>query len=235
MPKASILRKFAPLASTVMGLLLVGLALIQLGVIDRSTSGIYAALRTAGSLAPLAFLGFSLVRGLLFVPAGTFTVVAGIVFGPIAGALYALIGVGLSALLPFMLARRLGGHWVHEFLEEERGDPRFLAAVDLVRDKGFWGIALLRTLPFPPFDAISYAGGILPVRGIVFLLGTILGSVPGVIIFSFLGAELRRPFGPVFFVLLGLIAAELIFGYHLVRLQLIRSANDRCAADSANG
>ncbi len=219
-------RRLIPLGSVIVGLMVVGLVLAQLDVVDVSVPGVYRFLRGVGPSAGIVFLGLSLLRGLFFIPAGTFTIAAGIMFGPVLGPLLALAATAISSLPPFVISRKLGAGWVRDILADNRRDPRFAAAVKILRQKGFWGIALLRTMPFPPFDAISYTAGVLPLNGPAFFFGTALGSIPGVILFSYLGAELSDPFGPVFFILLGVLLVEAVIGYMLVRRFLASGAED---------
>ncbi len=218
--RAALLRRFIPLGAAILGFLILGLVLDQLEVLDVSLPGMYLLLRRAGPAAPATFLGLCLLRGLFLVPAGTFTVAAGIMFGPVMGPVWALVGTVISSIPPFLISRRLGSGWVREILAKNRRDPRVARAARLVRTKGFWGVTLLRTMPFPPFDIISYIVGVLPLGLGPFALGTTLGSIPGVILLSYLGAEITQSFGPLFFALVGFVVIEGIIGFALVRKYL---------------
>lgn len=220
----TLMRKLMPLGAIMLALLVAGLVLVRLEVVDVSIPGIHSLLRESGRSAPAIFLALCALRGLFFIPVGTFTVAAGLMFGVSRGILLALAGVAISSVIPFTIARRLGSRWVREVLADERNDPRFPAAVSLLRRRGFWGIALLRTMPFPPFDVISYITGVLRIRIAAFVAGTTIGSIPGVVILGYLGAELKNPLRPALFALLGFFVVELAVGYLLARRFLAGNA-----------
>ncbi len=52
-----------------------------------------------GLFAPILFIGFHLLRPLLFIPVIFICVSGGILFGTLAGTIYSLIGITLSSLL----------------------------------------------------------------------------------------------------------------------------------------
>lgn len=67
-----------------------------------------------------------------------------------------------------------------------------------MRGHGLTNVALLRLVHVFPFAAISYAAGIAGVKLRDYLLGTFLGSLPGVLIYTYLADSILR----------GLISAE---------------------------
>ncbi len=219
----TLIRKLVPLGAIMVTLVVAGLLLVQLEVVDVSILGIHSLLRQSGRSAPMIFLALCALRGLFFIPAGTFTLAAGLMFGIYGGFLWALAGVAISSIMPFAIARRLGRRWVRDMLADRRSDPRFAAAIRLLRRRGLWGITLLRTMPFPPFDVISYAAGVLPIGGPSFVAGTAIGSIPGVVILSYLGAVLKNPLRPALFALVAFFLVELALGYVLMRRFLAKT------------
>jgi len=65
-------------------------------------------LRSAGPLAPLLFVLLMAAAVVLPIPTFPLDVLAGQVFGPVLGTLYAVTGATLGAMVSFLLARWLG-------------------------------------------------------------------------------------------------------------------------------
>lgn len=134
----------------------------------------------------LALVAFALVRSLLAWPATVVGVAAGYGFG-LPGAFVAVALLGLTALPPYLFARRVGGPQV----EGEGRAAKLLAVADRVRaDAGDRrAVTEARLLPAPS-DAISLAAGAggVPLRP--FLVGTLLGEGPWAVAGALAGAEL---------------------------------------------
>ncbi|MFB6169211.1 MAG: TVP38/TMEM64 family protein [Haloferacaceae archaeon] len=134
----------------------------------------------------LALVAFALVRPLLAWPATLIGLVAGYGFG-LAGAPVAVVLLGVTALPPYLFARRVGGP---EIPSEGRA-ARLLSVADRVRaDAGDRrAVTAARLLPTPS-DAVSLAAGAggVPLRP--FLVGTLLGEGPWALAGALAGAEL---------------------------------------------
>ena len=212
-----------PLGAVILSLFLLGLALGHLDIIDMTPQGIEGVVRSAGRTAPILFLVLSAFRGLFFVPVGSFTVAAGLIFGPIYGFAWGLMSVWVSTLLPFTIGRKLGRVHVQELLD--RTDSSALnAAEQLLSRRGFLGIMLLRFMPFPPFDSITYLSGVSAVRPMTFWGGSMLGSLPGIIVWTYLGSHLSNPRSPQFLLAVILVLLTTGIGYLLIRRLLLQPA-----------
>jgi uncharacterized membrane protein YdjX (TVP38/TMEM64 family) len=134
----------------------------------------------------LALVAFALLRPLLAWPATLLGVAAGYGFG-LAGAPVAVALLGVTALPPYLFARRVGGPDV----DGAGRAARLRSVADRVRaDAGDRrAVTAARLLPAPS-DAISLAAGAggVPLRP--FLAGTILGEGPWAVAGALAGAEL---------------------------------------------
>lgn len=135
----------------------------------------------AGALAPVAFVVLSLA---LF-PLVVLRVTTVVVFGPVLGAVYAMLGVALCALVGHAIGARLGG----EALEADRRVQRIRDLVD--RRGGILGIAALRLVPLGPFMAVNAAAGAARLRRGHFVAGTVLGLTPGLIVIVLFSAQME--------------------------------------------
>ena len=134
----------------------------------------------------VALVAFALLRPLLAWPATLVGVAAGYGFG-LAGGLIGVALLGVTALPPYLFARRVGGPEV----SADGRASRVLAAADRVRnDAGDRRTVVAARLLPAPSDAISVAAGAggVPLRP--FLVGTVVGEGPWALAGALAGAEL---------------------------------------------
>lgn len=171
-----------------------------------------AAHRPWGAL--VAILGYA-VAGVLFVPVNLLAAIALAVFGGWPG-----MGVAwLGGLLGAMLSHTLGWHLGTRALAciPERVQRRWLA---LSHGRTFWVVVLMRILPVGNFGAFNLLAGALKLPRRAFVLGNMLGLVPGLlglgVIVNRLMAALHRP-GVENYLYLGLALALLTAGLLFLR------------------
>lgn len=134
--------------------------------------------------APLVTVALYVVFNLLGLPGSLLTVAAGVVWGWLAGGLLALAGSTLGTAVPYLLARahapvigrkiRQRAVWLHRLLEKE----------------GFTTLLMLRLFPSLPYAVINYAAGFAGIRPRHYFLATILGTIPGVFVTTWLASAI---------------------------------------------
>ena len=138
---------------------------------------------TADPVAFVAVLGaVYLVRPFLLWPVTALAVLVGYLYGPVVGLPVALAGTGLSALPPYLLARRVDGGP----LASLGGAGRRVA--DAVG--AFRGVVAARLVPIPG-DAVSYGAGFAGLPPGRFLAGTVIGEIPWATAAVITGASMR--------------------------------------------
>ena len=175
----------------------------------------------ASPFAPLIVIGGFVLGGLLVIPLMMLIAATGIVFGPWLGMLYSLLGATLSAVFVYGIGRKVGRDAVRRVAGRRINDlSRRIAK------RGLLAMLFVRIVPVAPFSIINLVAGTSHLRFRDFLLGTILGLLPGTILISFfvdrIVAAVRHP-GPVTFALLALVAGVAIGGTLAVRARLKRS------------
>lgn len=133
--------------------------------------------QAAGLWAPVLFV---LLQGMVTVtpvPRTVFTVAAGVLFGGIAGVLLAVAGTSLAAAVAFWLARSLGGRFARK--HARHGLMTWVRA--RLDRSGLLAMVSLRLIPAVPFSAMNYASALSGVRFSPYLVGTVLGVLPGTI------------------------------------------------------
>ncbi|MCI0755091.1 TVP38/TMEM64 family protein [Teichococcus vastitatis] len=134
-----------------------------------------------------AALGYGLLYALavaLSLPGATvLTMAGGLLFGTLAGAAVAVLGATLGAVLLFLAARHAVGDW----LAARAGPMMNRIRPGLERD-GFSYLLALRLLPLFPFWLVNLAPALVRMRLGTFALATLIGIIPGTLVFASVGA-----------------------------------------------
>lgn len=139
---------------------------------------------SAGYFAPLIYIiAFSLVPLTLF-PDSLLAILGGTLFGLSKGFLYTSIGALIGGSISFFLSRILGQSFIKKFENNKLKNIQ-----NLLKKNGFLMILLLRLIPLFPFDLISYGAGLTKISYRDFILGTLIGTIPGILVFVNLGAQ----------------------------------------------
>ncbi len=141
-----------------------------------------------GWWASLAFIVAYAIRPLVFFPASIMTPLAAVLFGPVLGWIFAYIGENFSATIAFFAARYFGRNLVKE------NENSFIRKYDeKLRCCGFETVLTLRLIPLFPFDFVNYASGLSSIRYSSYISATLLGVIPGLTAYIFLGSSLMNP------------------------------------------
>ena len=141
---------------------------------------------------PLAVIAGYVVAGVLMVPVTLLIGVTGIVFGPIAGALYAIAGTVLSAAVTYGIGRGVGKSALRRLL-----GPRIERWNRQIARGGVIAMIVMRILPVAPFSVVNLIAGALQVGFRNYLIGTLVGMAPGILVTvtfaHHLAETVRRP------------------------------------------
>lgn len=141
-----------------------------------------------GFWSPLIFIIAYAIRPLVFFPSSIMTSLSAVLFGPILGWAFAFVGENISATIAFLLARYFG----RQFIKEK--ESLFLKEYDKKLQRcGFETVLMFRLLPAFPFDFVNYASGLSSVRYTSYIFATLLGIIPGLTAYIFLGTSLMKP------------------------------------------
>lgn len=137
--------------------------------------------------APLAYIGIYVSGTLVAAPGLLLTILGGLTFGTVNGAIYVFIGANLGANLTFGLARKLGRDYVARKVK-----GRIDTLDRLIRNQGLLRVLQLRLIPMVPFNMLNYAFGLSGVRYVHYLLGTLFGMIPGILVYVYASAALAQ-------------------------------------------
>lgn len=135
---------------------------------------------TQTAIGPLIYIVFYAFRPLIFFPATLLTFLSGLLFGVWGGFIYTMIGENLSASVAYLTGRFFGTH-----IPELRKSP-----IQLDNEKTFSSILFTR-FAFFPFDIVNYLSGFLRLPWLPFALATMIGIIPGALVFIIAGASIQ--------------------------------------------
>ncbi|MEC4688097.1 MAG: TVP38/TMEM64 family protein [Nitrospirota bacterium] len=141
-------------------------------------------LQEAGAFAPVGFIAVMALSVVVSpIPSLPLDILAGRVFGPLAGTLYAVAGGALGAVVSFQIARLLGRDIIARFLE---GHIHFCQKCS---DKLLTKVVFFsRLVPFVSFDLVSYGAGFTRMSLWKFSLATFVGMLPLTFFYAAYGA-----------------------------------------------
>jgi uncharacterized membrane protein YdjX (TVP38/TMEM64 family) len=97
-----------------------------------------------------------------------------------------VIGENISANISFIAGRYFTADLLQYFSTKMRFVPRLTCKM---QDNGFLTVLIMR-LTFLPFDLVGYSSGMCNIKQRDFALATLIGTIPGLLTFVFLGGSI---------------------------------------------
>ena len=138
-------------------------------------------------LAPLYVIGGYLLGGLVAFPLVVLIAATAAAFGPVEGFIYALGGSVASAVLTYGIGAWVGRQPLRSLL-----GPRLNRIRNVFVRRGVLAIAAIRLVPVAPFTVVNLVAGASSVRLVDYVVGTVLGLLPGLLLMSALGYQIYR-------------------------------------------
>ena len=115
-------------------------------------------------------------------------VVAVLAYGPIWGGVISFVSVIVASSVGYWLGRALGPATVGKLL----GHKTEKKVQEQVDRYGIWAVVLARISPVISNDAISIVAGMVKMPFLHFILATVVGIIPLIILISYLGGDIDR-------------------------------------------
>jgi uncharacterized membrane protein YdjX (TVP38/TMEM64 family) len=141
-----------------------------------------------GAWGPLFVALFYVVACVFLLPGSVLTLGAGFLFGVPVGLLSAWIGATVGSCVAFLVGRTLARDWI---ARKVSGNPRFTAVDEAVAREGFKIVLLLRLSPIFPFNFLNYALGLTKVSFGSYALASLIGMLPGGLMYAYFGSAAR--------------------------------------------
>jgi uncharacterized membrane protein YdjX (TVP38/TMEM64 family) len=170
---------------------------------DRiSSDQIRGVLGRAGLWAPAALLVIYAVRPLILFPLSVLWIGSGAFFGWFEGGVWAILGTVLGASVGFWVARHLGRAFVEGRLGERVGRWARMGP-----HEGFRTLFILKLNPLVPDDLINNLAGVSRVPYGTFALATVLGTMPIIFVYTYIGTTVWEFPSPPFWIGVGILTA----------------------------
>ena len=141
-------------------------------------------------LSLLIYLGVYAVVAALSLPgAAVVTLAGGFLFGVALGGPAAVVGSTLGATVVFLAMRTAVGDAL-----QKRFGPRTSRITGGLRENAFSYLLTLRLLPVAPFWLVNLAAGLVGMPLRTFVIATLIGIIPGTLIYSWVGQGLGTLF-----------------------------------------
>ncbi len=179
------------------------------GMFDEPTAeGLKDYIASFGVFGPIVYMTMFSV-----IPAGSVIAIAGgMAFGLYLGTLYTIIGAMLGATVAFYLSRLLGRGAVEKLIK-----GKVIKIEDGIEKGGFLLILIMRLIPIIPFNVISFGAGLTRIKYFDYMLATMIGIIPGVLVFTNLGDKALKVRSPEFLLAVGILTLMVIVSILLKR------------------
>jgi len=138
---------------------------------------------------PLLYILFYTIQPVILFPTWLLTVAAGFLYGIGWGTAYTVVAANLSAIFSYLIGR----YFALGLFDVSTARGLLQRYANYLREHTFEAVLVLRLL-YLPYDLLSYVAGFLRIPWRPFLLGTIIGSIPGTISFILFGTSFTGTF-----------------------------------------
>ncbi|SON55691.1 cardiolipin synthetase [Hartmannibacter diazotrophicus] len=139
--------------------------------------------------APAIVLLAFLAGGLVAFPLTVMMLATIAVFGVWPGVFLAASGALASAILTYFVGRGLGTKLLRRYV-----GPRINRVRRALARSGILAVATIRLIPIAPFTVINLVSGAVGIRFVDYVLGSILGLMPGILVMTVLGNQIVEIF-----------------------------------------
>ncbi|MGL4882963.1 MAG: TVP38/TMEM64 family protein [Waterburya sp.] len=170
---------------TIICIIATGIGVLIVGGIDRQQLQTW--LETMGIFAPIIYIILYAIATLLILPSTPLNLTGGAIFGLGWGTVWTTIAALVAAIAAFVFTRTLGRELV-----TQKFAGRWQAVDAEIRQGGLFYMFAIRLLPIIPYGLVNFTAGLTSIKFKDYLLGTFLGTVPGVLPFVMLGSGITQ-------------------------------------------
>ncbi len=170
---------------TVFCIVATGISVVIIGGIDRQQLQIW--LETMGIFAPIIYIVLYTIATLLILPSTPLNLTGGAIFGVWWGTLWTTVAALVAALIAFIFSRTVG----REFISQKLG-KRWHAVDAEISQGGLFYMFAIRLLPIIPYGIVNFSAGLTSIKFQDYFVGTLFGTLPGVLPFVMIGAGITQ-------------------------------------------
>jgi uncharacterized membrane protein YdjX (TVP38/TMEM64 family) len=165
-------------------------------------------LQKMGIWAPILYILVYSIATIFILPSTPLNLTGGAIFGSVWGTVWTSIAAILAAMLSFGFSRTIGRRYI-----EQKLAGKWQSLDREMHQGGFFYMFAIRLLPLIPYGLVNFAAGLTAIKFRDYFLGTLLGTVPGILPFVMMGAGLNAlKQGDVFPMLIALALTGILVG-----------------------
>jgi uncharacterized membrane protein YdjX (TVP38/TMEM64 family) len=142
-------------------------------------------LQQMGMWAPILYILIYSIATICILPSTPLNLTGGAIFGSVWGTVWTSIAAIFAAVLSFGFSRTIGRKLV-----EQKLAGKWESIDREMHQGGFFYMFAIRLLPLIPYGIVNFAAGLTSIKFRDYFLGTLLGTVPGILPFVMMGAGL---------------------------------------------
>lgn len=141
-----------------------------------------------GVLAPVVYFLMFVILPVFFFPVPVLAVAGGLAFGFVEGSILTFLGACANCYVMFVMSRRYGREYVINLLKRKLTEKQHKKIFEVEDDKLMLSLVILRLIPIVPYNLINYGFGLTNISTTKYMVASVLGIVPGTIVFLNFGA-----------------------------------------------
>ena len=128
-----------------------------------------------------------LIGSILLVPITVLILMTAVIFGPVLGSAYSLVGCLAGAAITYAIGLLLG-----QGLVQQIAGKKWQRLEKKIGQSGIVAVAALRLLPVAPFTVVNVVSGAFKVPVRDYTIGSVLGLAPGILVTNLFAHQLEN-------------------------------------------
>lgn len=141
-----------------------------------------------GIFAPIIYVLMFAILPIFFFPVPILALAGGVAFGFVEGSILTFIGACINCYIMFIMSRKFGREYVTNLLKKKLNEKQHERIFGVSDDKLMVSLVILRLIPLVPYNLINYGYGLTNISLSKYMLASVLGIIPGTIVFLNFGA-----------------------------------------------
>lgn len=179
-----------------------------------------------GAWAAVIYIATFVVLPIFFFPVPVIVLAGGTIFGLFKGTLYTMIGVLINTPIMYFIGRFLLKDFVHNFVNNHMSEKLRNALQSTNQKVLALVLFIIRLSPIFSYNLVNYISGVTEIKFLPYILTTIAGVLPGVIVFINIGENVLNVGSKEFFISLSFLLVLVIISAIISKLFLKKEEND---------
>lgn len=173
-----------------------------------------------GAWAAVIYIATFVVLPIFFFPVPVIVLAGGTIFGLFKGSLYTMIGVLINTPIMYFIGRFLLKDFVHKFVNSHMS-AKLRSALESTNQKVLSLVLfIIRLSPVFSYNLVNYISGVTEINFLPYILTTIAGVLPGVIVFINIGENVLNVGSKEFFISLSFLLLLVVISAIISKLFL---------------